>query len=102
MKFKQFSRQTLLSIEIIVLMLCVFTILLGVWSVDVGASGMVLEAQTGVEVLAGNGFVFRSACQQYHVGLYLLFAGVLLMGGLLAVALVDAHSRRIDGSDDTE
>ena len=90
---KDFSKDTLLIVELIVVLLCFFIIMVGLWAVDIGVSGMIYKAQTGVELLAGNGYEFRNACQQYHNGLYLVFAGIILLCILCFFIITDKRYR---------
>jgi hypothetical protein len=85
-----------LKVEIMCLTIAIFVICLGMWAIDVGVSGMLMEAQMGVEIYAGNGWQFRRAVQQYHMGLYLVIAGMFLMIWLCVVVVVDKHKTAVE------
>jgi len=74
-------------IEMFMVATCIFLIISGLWAVDIGASGMIIESQIGVPITAGNGWTFRSSMQQYHIGLYIIAAGMFMLV-VLAFALI--------------
>lgn len=62
--------------------------LTGLWCVDIGTGGMVLNAEYGLDIQVGNGWFARSPIQQYHIGLWLLGISVLLMCILLVYNII--------------
>ena len=93
------SHETEIIITIFVVLLCVYIIVLGLWSLDIGASAMILNAQlksNGIDstIIAGNGWQFNDACQQYHVGMYLVIAGMLLLSLLCIVLCVNQRKKK--------
>tara|TARA_Y100000310_G_scaffold59038_1_gene54369 strand:+ start:3728 stop:3982 length:255 start_codon:yes stop_codon:yes gene_type:complete len=58
--------------KILVLFLLQFFLLTGIWAIDIGASGLVWDAVYGNSQAQGMGFI-RSANQQYHLGLGLVY-----------------------------
>lgn len=53
-------------------MLSSILIVTGLWAIDIGASGMTLEAKYGIDMPVSNGFWGRDSIQQYHIGLWLV------------------------------
>jgi len=83
-------------IEILIVFLCIMTIMIGLWAMDIGAGAMILNAglkQNGInaEVIAGNGWQFQEACQQYHTGIYIVLAGMMILSILAAAKIFDAR-----------
>lgn len=59
--------------RISIILLLQFLLLTGFWAIDIGASGMNVEAAMGEQVVAkGLGFE-RSPSNQYHMGLGLVY-----------------------------
>jgi hypothetical protein len=84
-----FSRSTILVMEFVSILCCLFSILLGLWAIDVSASSMLMEAQLDVEIFSGNGWHFRRAVQHYHIGIYLVLAGMAILCILCIVMCVE-------------
>lgn len=62
-----------LFIRILLILLLQFFIISGLWAIDIGASGMVWESVYGQQgQVQGLGFV-RSASNQYHLGLGIVY-----------------------------
>ena len=73
---KRNKERTFLNVTMIVIF-----IMIGLWTIDIGVSGMVLTESTGVMISASNGWWVRSSAQQYHIGLYMVIIGMI---GLLS------------------
>ncbi|RKX50046.1 MAG: hypothetical protein DRP38_01810 [Thermotogae bacterium] len=57
-----------------VIILGFFFVMMGLWAIDIGVSGMV----SGFSVTNGWDWGTRTAVQQYHIGLWLVGIGTLL------------------------
>jgi len=55
--------------------------MLGIWAIDIGITGMANNLQ------ATNGWWIRDACQQYHIGLFLVGIGTLCLT-MLVISLI--------------
>lgn len=67
-----------------------FVFVIGLWAVDIGASGAIMEAHTGIPLVAQSLFLVRTPVQQYHLGLILaslvwLIAMLMLVHFILEV-----------------
>lgn len=60
-----------------------FFVLTGIWAVDIGASGMVLNEKYNIDLQVENGWVARSPMQHYHIGLWLIGISTMLLCILL-------------------
>lgn len=83
-----FSVETTMLIEMFIIFLCIMVVMVGLWAIDIGASAMILNSgmdlNGGAEIIVGNGWHFREPFQQYHMGIYLTLAGMLLLAALSA------------------
>jgi hypothetical protein len=69
-------------------MLSGILIVTGLWAIDIGASGMIIEAKYGVPMPVSNGFWGRDSMQQYHIGLWLIgLSSFMLIIIVIAVIL---------------
>ena len=59
---------------LIIIILGLFFVMLGLWAIDIGVSGMV----SGFSVTNGWDWGTRTPIQQYHIGLWLVGIGTLL------------------------
>jgi len=57
-----------------VIILGLFFVMLGLWAIDIGVSGMI----SGFSVTNGWDWGTRTPVQQYHIGLWLVGIGTLL------------------------
>ena len=59
---------------LIIIILGLFFVMLGLWAIDIGVSGMM----NGFSVTNGWDWGTRTPIQQYHIGLWLVGIGTLL------------------------
>jgi hypothetical protein len=67
---------------IFIAMTCISMIGIGIWSVDIGVSGMRIGRETT------SGYWDRDSIQQYHLGLYLIEISTLLLVSLIIFAVI--------------
>jgi len=72
---------------LLILVICLVMFDLGMWCVDIGVSGMMLGKP--VE----SGFWTRDPKQEYHIGLWLLGVGSVLLALMLAIAVAFGEFR---------
>jgi NADH:ubiquinone oxidoreductase subunit 3 (subunit A) len=73
-----FSKEHLQIFYLLFLFLGIFFVMLGIWAIDIGVSGMVLNAQYSLNIVATNGWWSRDPCVQYHIGLYFVMFGIII------------------------
>lgn len=64
-------------------------IMLGVWAIDIGVSGIAINAQhPNLDIIATNGWWTRQPVQQYHIGLWLVGIGVIIIINICIVFII--------------
>lgn len=53
--------------------------MIGLWTIDIGVSGIATEPflKEGHKISATNGWWSRTPAQEYHLGIWLVIAGIL-------------------------
>lgn len=69
--------------------------MMGLWAVDIGVSGMVINAQhPNLNVMAINGWFVREPVQQYHIGLWLIGIGMIIIINISILSIVYLGGRK--------
>src|SRR4030042_3502774 len=61
---------------------------IGLWAIDIGASGMVIESKYGIDITATNGYWAREPIQQYHIGLWLVGVSITVLSSFVILCFM--------------
>jgi len=78
-RFKKEYKQFMLGILLIVGLSFGF---MGLWAIDIGVSSM------GANIEVTNGWFSRAGIQQYHIGLWLCYASLMILSGISLFSLI--------------
>ena len=82
-------------IKIMILLLLQFFLLSGFWAIDIGSSAMCWEqTYSGTGQAQGLGFL-RSANNQYHIGLGLVYIVFIIQTVWLLYVILDIHNSKL-------
>lgn len=79
MKGLKIAKSLKIAICYLIVIIGITITMSGLWAIDIGASGMVLHAQNGMNVMISNGWWVREPIKQYHIGLWLVFYGMVTL-----------------------
>lgn len=76
-------------------MLSCFMIMTGLWAIDIGASGMSLEAKYGTSFKAMNGLFSREPILQYHMGLWLVGISSFMLSIIVIIVIMNWKEKEV-------
>lgn len=79
MRLKKEYKQFMIGILLIVGLSFGF---MGLWAIDIGASAMSVGAETA------NGWFGREGIQQFHIGLWLCYASMMILAGVSLFSMI--------------
>ena len=85
-----------MRIQIKILLLVILTLIFtsSLWSIDIGASGAILQA-AGYEVQTEGLFFIRTPVAQYHLGLLISIASFLILSSLFIYEVFNKTEKEV-------